>query len=106
LKEELNMEKRRVFCIPKDGFKGQKLIELVQFSSSFEGDVYIEKNNKIINAKSILGVLSLLMPSKTGMFMISVQGEDAEYTIQQITTIIEKQMTTRSNLPLWGSGWY
>jgi catabolite repression HPr-like protein len=96
------MEKKRVFCIPEGGFNVQKVLEFAHLNSSFEAEVYVEKNNKIINAKSILGIMSLLIPSKIGTeFMIIVKGEDADYTIQQITNFIEKQITTTSNLSLW-----
>ncbi|MDQ1005288.1 phosphotransferase system HPr (HPr) family protein [Neobacillus niacini] len=95
------MEKKRVFNIPEGGFTVQKTLEFTQLNSSFEAEIYVEKNNKIINAKSILGAMSLLIPSKIGTeFTLIVKGKDAEYTIQKITNFIEKKITT-SNLSLW-----
>jgi phosphotransferase system HPr (HPr) family protein len=95
------MEKKRVFNIPEGGFTVQKTLEFTQLNSSFEAEIYVKKNNKIINAKSILGAMSLLIPSKIGTeFTLIVKGKDAEYTIQKITNFIEKKITT-SNLSLW-----
>lgn len=98
------MEKKRVFYIPEGGFNVQKILEFAQLNSSFEGEVYVKKDNKMINAKSILGILSLFISLKMGEgFMVIVKGEDAEYTIQQITNFIEeqKQITAASKLSLW-----
>lgn len=40
-------------------FKGRFIHKLVYFLSNFKSDVYIEKNERTVNAKSIIGLLSL-----------------------------------------------
>jgi len=96
------MEKTTMFCIPEGRFKVQKIVEFVHLNSSFDGEVYIRKNNRIINAKSILGTMGLLIPSKTGEeFMIIVKGGNADDDIQQITDFLEMETTTMSKLNLW-----
>lgn len=96
------MEKKRMFFIPEGGFNVRETLELVYYNSSFEGEVFVKKDNKTNSAKCVLGTLSLLSTSKTGEeFMITVKGEDAENVIQQIAHFIEKKNTTPSNLNLW-----
>ncbi|SEM22071.1 phosphotransferase system HPr (HPr) family [Mesobacillus persicus] len=96
------MEKKRIFSVPEGGFTVQKTVEFVQLNSTFTSEVFIEKNKKIFNAKSILGLMSLLIPSKAGKkFTIIAKGEDAVETIKQITNFIEKQLPPTSNLSLW-----
>lgn len=96
------MEKKRVFSVPEGGFTVQKTVEFVQLNSTFTSEVFIEKNMKVFNAKSILGLMSLLIPSKAGKkFTIIATGEDAEESIQQIINFIEKQSPPTSDLSLW-----
>lgn len=40
-------------------FKGRFIHRFVYFLSNFKSDVYIEKNERAVNAKSIIGILSL-----------------------------------------------
>ena len=96
------MEKKSLYSIPEGGFTVQRTLEFTQLCSSFTGEVFIEKNNKKINAKSILGTMSVLIPAKVGTeFTIIVKGEDAESTIQQLTYFIDKEKNTTSTLSLW-----
>ncbi|MCE7792054.1 HPr family phosphocarrier protein [Salipaludibacillus sp. CUR1] len=92
------MEKKLMFCIPKGGFTVRESLEFVNFNSSFECEVSVVKNNRTINAKSILGTLSLLSTSKSGEeLMIHLDGEDAEYASQQIARFIEKKITNANS---------
>jgi phosphotransferase system HPr (HPr) family protein len=96
------MEMRRVFFVPKGGFTVQKTLEFVQLNGSFNADISIEKNNRIISASSILGTMSLLVPARTGTeFIVTVKGQEAGEAMEQITNFIEEQKNSSSALSLW-----
>ncbi len=51
--------------------------EVVQLASSFESRVMIQRDQKIVNAKSMLGLLSLGVDDQARMVMIA-EGPDEE----------------------------
>lgn len=49
--------------------------ELVQRACSYESSIYLEYDNKRLNAKSIMGVMSMkIFPGMS--FMVSTEGKD------------------------------
>lgn len=95
------MEIKKVFCIEEGRFNVQRILEFIKLNSSFKCEVYVNKNNKTINAKSILGTMNLFIYLKSGeQFTLLLKGEDAEYADKQITQFVQQQITLRSILSL------
>ncbi|MCM3670685.1 HPr family phosphocarrier protein [Mesobacillus maritimus] len=96
------MEKQSVFFIPDGGFSVQKVVEMTHFASLFEDEIFIKKNNIMMNAKSILGAMSMLVSEKKGAkFSIIVRGENSNKILQQIGSFINNLPVSDHDLSLW-----
>ncbi|MFB6496470.1 phosphocarrier protein HPr [Bacillus haynesii] len=74
--------------IDQVGIHARPSTTLVQTASKFNADIYLEYNGKIVNLKSIMGVMSLGIP-KDAVIKIIAQGADEEDAI----ATLEKVMT-------------
>jgi len=63
---------------------------LVSSASSFKSDIFIEYNNKKVNFKSIMGVMSLGV-SQNSIVTISAEGVDEEEALQTIEETMLKE---------------
>lgn len=63
---------------------------LVQIASRFESKVYIVDHNKKINAKSIMGMMSLGL-NQGDELVISAEGADEETAVAEIAKYIESE---------------
>lgn len=61
---------------------------LVKKASSFKSDVSIEANGKKVNAKSLIGILSLGATKNTEITIIT-SGEDEANAAQELVNLIE-----------------
>ena len=61
---------------------------LVKKASSFKSDVSVEVNGKKVNAKSLIGILSLGVTKDTEVTLIT-SGEDELEAINELTKLIE-----------------
>ena len=63
---------------------------LVQVASQFESSIYIEYDNKKINAKSIMGMMALgIVPGRT--VKVSAEGEDETQAIDSMAKYLENK---------------
>ena len=63
---------------------------LVQVASQFQSHINIEQENRIVNAKSIMGMMTLgLTPGKE--VVVSAEGEDEQSAIDKIETFLSGQ---------------
>lgn len=61
---------------------------LVKKASGFKSDIYIEHNGKKANVKSLIGVLSLGV-NKGSRIILSVNGDDETYAMDELAKLIE-----------------
>jgi len=61
--------------------------KLTQVANQFESDIWIEKNDKKVNAKSIMGVM-MLAASQGSDVTITTQGSDEEEALNSIVDLI------------------
>ena len=74
----------REVCFACDEETHMKSIALlIQKASNFESSIYIEKNDRRANAKSLLGVMSLGIDSGDQLKVIA-EGEDEEAAVEVI----------------------
>ncbi len=71
-----------------EGMRSKAAALFVQTASRFEAQLTIEKGNKKVNAKSIMGVLSLGINQGENMHVIAT-GEDAKEALQSLTELVE-----------------
>jgi phosphotransferase system HPr (HPr) family protein len=71
-----------------EGLQSKAAALLVQVAGRFSSNVWIEQADKRINAKSIMGVLSLKL-RKGDVFTIVAIGSDEEEAVTTLTRLIE-----------------
>jgi len=63
---------------------------LVQAAKDFKSNIYLEKANNRINAKSIMGILTLAASYKTELKIIA-EGDDEQQAVETIIRIFESK---------------
>ncbi|MGM9987730.1 MAG: HPr family phosphocarrier protein [Bacillaceae bacterium] len=71
----------------KEGLQARPAAKFVQEANRFDAEVYIEKNGKRANAKSIMGIMSLAIGAGTDIVMIT-DGPDEEEALAYLTSFI------------------
>ena len=61
--------------------------KLTQIANQFESDIWIEKNGKKVNAKSIMGVM-MLAASQGSNIIISSEGTDEKEALNSLSALI------------------
>ncbi len=72
-----------------DGLQPKAAALLVQVASKYSSSILIEQGSKRVNAKSIMGVLSLRM-HRGETFLLAVSGADEEEAANALAHLIEK----------------
>jgi phosphocarrier protein HPr len=82
---------REVVVTNKTGLHARPAAIFVQKANWFESDIKIICNGKEINAKSMIGVLSL-GAGQGSRVTIQAEGEDAEAAAAELARVIEKEL--------------
>lgn len=82
------MINRDIEIINKLGLHARASTKLTQTASKFASDVWIERNGRRVNAKSIMGVM-MLAAGKGSMVKIEANGEDETAAIAALTALID-----------------
>lgn len=83
---------RKVLEIRNDqGLRSRSAAQFVQVTSQFESQIFIEKDNKKINAKSIIGLLSLSITGHDSIHIMA-SGSDENEAIEAITELVENNL--------------
>jgi phosphocarrier protein HPr len=73
--------------INKLGLHARASAKLTQAASSFASEVWLSRNGRRVNAKSIMGVM-MLAAGKGSVVTIETEGADAEQALQAIASLI------------------
>lgn len=84
------MAKRPVVVKLKTGLHARPAALFVQEANKFSSEVYVEKDEKKVNAKSIMGIMSLAISSGTEV-NISAEGSDAEQAVIALSELVSKE---------------
>ncbi|AVK86033.1 MULTISPECIES: HPr family phosphocarrier protein [Lysinibacillus] len=84
------MTERRVQVKLKLGLQARQAALFVQEANRFSADIFLEKDEKKVNAKSIMGVMSLAIAKGTEV-VLSSEGNDAEQAVTALAELIEKE---------------
>ncbi|NOY57702.1 MAG: HPr family phosphocarrier protein [Calditrichaeota bacterium] len=82
------MMKKKFTIRNKYGIHARPAGQLVKTASKFKSQVYISKNGKEVNAKSIMGVL-MLEAGQNSEVEIRVEGEDEAEALAAINDLID-----------------
>ena len=81
------MNARPVTIVNKLGLHARAATRLVNCASAFESEVRIVRGARVINAKSIMGVLTLAA-SKGTELTVETEGPDQEPALQAVVDLI------------------
>ena len=73
--------------INKLGLHARASAKLTQLASSFPCEVWLERNGRRLNAKSIMGVM-MLAAARGSTITIDTQGEGADEALQAIQELV------------------
>ena len=71
------------------GLHASLAAKIVQAASKYSVDINLHYHDKTVDVKSILGLMSLAIPSGENV-VIEASGDQAELAINDIATILEK----------------
>lgn len=84
------MKEINVLVVDPVGLHARPATVAVNAASKFKSEVKVAYNGKSVNMKSIMGVMSLGIPTQSEI-TISCDGEDEEEAVKQIESILKAQ---------------
>ena len=81
------MARAEVQIINKLGLHARASAKLTQVASGYSCEVWLERNGRRVNAKSIMGVM-MLAAGKGAAIIIDAQGDDAEAALAALQKLI------------------
>lgn len=83
------MVEKQVEVRLKTGLQARPAALFVQEANRFSADIFLEKDGKKVNAKSIMGLMSLAIGSGVSVNIIAV-GDDEENAIAALSDFVQK----------------
>ena len=74
----------------KNGLEARPIAVLVQLASQFDSKVYLESEGKRVNAKSIMGMMSLGLVTGESV-VIEADGKDEDAAVAAIEEVLRAQ---------------
>ena len=84
------MVEKRVTVGLRAGLHARPAALFVQEANKYASDIFVEKQGKSVNAKSIMGIMSLAISSGTDV-AIRAEGPDAEAAVATLAKLIEDE---------------
>lgn len=81
------MLQQEIEIINKLGLHARASAKLTQVAGQFKSDVWVTRNGKRVNAKSIMGVM-MLAAAKGSKILIETEGLDEEEALQALQALI------------------
>ncbi len=81
------MAEQQVEVKLQSGLQARQAALFVQAANRFIADVFLEKDDKKVNAKSIMGIMSLAI-SKGATVTLSAEGSDEEEAVESLVKFI------------------
>lgn len=74
----------------KNGLQARPAALFVQEANRYSANIFLEKEGKKVNAKSIMGIMSLAVGPETQVTLIT-DGQDEEEAMQGLSAFIERE---------------
>lgn len=84
------MPKSEAQIINKLGLHARASAKLTQLAGSFQSEVWLERNGRRVNAKSIMGVM-MLAAGKGSTIVVDTEGSDADPALAAILKLIAER---------------
>jgi len=82
------MQRREVEIVNKLGLHARAAAKLTQLATKYGCDVFIERNGRKVNAKSIMGVM-MLAAGKGSKIQLVTDGSDEGEAMEALAALIE-----------------
>ena len=76
------------------GLHARPSAKLTQLATSFRSEIWIERQGRRVNAKSIMGVM-MLAAAQGARLTIEAEGEDGDQALQAIVALINSRFGER-----------
>ncbi|WP_377887756.1 HPr family phosphocarrier protein [Alkalihalobacillus sp. R86527] len=83
------MVQKEVVVTLETGLQARPAALFVQEANRYNSDIFLEKDGKKVNAKSIMGIMSLAVGSGSSV-VITVDGNDEEEAVSSLIEFIQK----------------
>lgn len=84
------MAERTVTVNLKAGLQARPAALFVQEANKFSSEVLLEKDGKSVNAKSIMGVMSLVIP-RGAVISLRANGSDGEQAVERLAAMVSAE---------------
>ncbi len=84
------MVQKQVEVLLKSGLQARPAALFVQEANRFQSDVFIEKDGKKVNAKSIMGLMSLAVNAKSTITIVT-EGSDEVEALDALVKYVQKE---------------
>lgn len=84
------MVQQQVVVQLKTGLQARPAAFFVQEANRFASEVFVAKDNKKVNAKSIMGIMSLAISSGTEITILA-EGPDASQAVTSLAKLVSKE---------------
>ena len=83
------MPRRTARVVNRLGLHARAATRLVQCASSFDSEIWIERGDKRVNGKSIMGVLTLAAAQGTEI-VIETRGSDEDAALEALCLLVDE----------------
>ncbi|WP_018132088.1 HPr family phosphocarrier protein [Effusibacillus pohliae] len=84
------MAEKTVTVNLRAGLHARPAALFVQQANKFTSEIFVEKAGKTVNAKSIMGIMSLAI-SKGSEITIKAEGSDAERAVETLAEMVSRE---------------
>lgn len=84
------MIERSITVKLETGLQARPAAEFVQEANRFTSDIYLEKDGNLVNAKSIMGLMSLAIVTNETI-ILRAEGEDKTIALDHLESFISKK---------------
>lgn len=74
----------------KSGLQARQAALFVQEANRFTADIFLKKDNRQVNAKSIMGIMSLAIARGTSVTLVA-DGIDEEQALSTLSNLVESE---------------
>ncbi|WP_147804339.1 HPr family phosphocarrier protein [Alkalicoccus halolimnae] len=84
------MLEKNVTVKRRSGLQARPAALFVQEANKFNSDIFLEKDGKNVNAKSIMGIMSIAVGANKDV-VIKADGPDEKEAMEALTAFVEKK---------------
>lgn len=84
------MVEKKIVVRLKTGLQARPAALFVQEANRYSADIFLEKSGKKVNAKSIMGIMSLAI-GEGGEVTLTAEGNDEQEAIASLTAFTDKE---------------